>query len=135
MRKEQAEEHIRLTLQPGDDLVGFFQAVTPINFGMFFLIGPLAALTMKQYYVAATRKGMYFHRLNMLGKFKDFDYFSFDEITGVRFGKGVMQRPLRLQFANGRTLKLKALLKGVEKVAKLTDTVQQHLETAIPSLA
>jgi len=133
MRKEQAEMHIIANMQKSDELVGFFQATTPIRIGLYLLIGPLAALSMKQYFVAAGKKGMYFHRLNMWGKFKDYDFFSFTEITSVQFGKGMIQRPVTFQFNNGRSLKLKAQLKGLEKLAKLKEDVQKHIEACIPS--
>lgn len=131
MKKETAQEHIKLNLIEGDSLISFFQAVQPIKIWLFFLIGPLAVLSMKMYFLAVTEKGLYFHRLSLLGKFNGFDFFAYDEIESVVIGKGVLQRPMKFQFRNGRTLKIKAQLKGVEKIAKLTSEAQQHIELNI----
>lgn len=131
MKKEQAQEHIELHLTDGDSLISFFQAIQPFKIWLFFLIGPLAVLSMKTYFLAVTKKGLYFHRVNLLGKFSGMDFFAFDEIENVAIGKGILQRPMKFRFRNGRTLKVKAQLKGVEKIAKLTTEAQQHIEQNI----
>lgn len=133
MNKERAHEHIKLNLREHESLIGFFQAMEPPKIWLFFLIGPLAALSMRMYFLAVTTTGLYFHRLNLLGKFKGHDYFDFSEIESVKVGKGLLQRPMRFHFKNNRKIQLKAQLKGVEKVAKLTTDVQQHIEDNIPS--
>ena len=46
MNKEQAQEHIEQTLKENDTLIGFFQAISPPKIWMFFIIGPLAILSM-----------------------------------------------------------------------------------------
>ncbi len=131
MKKEEAQTHIELHLTEGDSLISFFQAVQPFKIWLFFLIGPLAVFSMKTYFMAVTKKGLYFHRLNLLGKFSGMDFFPFDEIESVAIGKGILQRPMRFQFRNGRKLKVSAQLKGVEKIAKLTAEAQQHIEQNI----
>lgn len=133
MNKEKAHEHIKLNLRENDSLIGFFQAMEPPKTWLFFVIGPLAAFSMRMYFLAVTTKGLYFHRLSLLGKFREHDYFEFCEIESVEIGKGVIQRPMKFHFKNNRTVKVKAQLKGVEKVAKLTADVQQHIEDSIPS--
>jgi hypothetical protein len=133
MNKEVAQKHIEANLKVGDLLIGFFYATEAMKLGMFALIGPLAALGMKFYYVAVTKNGLTFHRLNMMGKFSNSDAFSYDEIEKVKIGQGWVQRPMKFKFKNGRVLNLKAQLKGVEKVAKLTEDVQQYLEKNIPA--
>lgn len=131
MNKQQAEEHLLANLKEGDAIVGFFQAVSPANIWLLFLIGPLFILSMKIYFVAISQQGIYFHKLSLLGKFKECDFFAFSEIENVAIGKGLLQRPMKFLFKNDRKLKLKAQLKGVEKVAKLTADVQQHIEANI----
>ena len=128
MKKEDARLHIEQHLEPGDSLVGFFQAIQPFKWWLFFLIGPLGVLSMKFYFVAVTRQGITFHRLNLLGKFAGLDRFSFDEIEHVKIGKGLLQRPLRFFFKNGRKLYVKGQLKGVEKIAKLDEATQRFIE-------
>ncbi|MBL4587235.1 MAG: hypothetical protein JKX84_09300 [Flavobacteriales bacterium] len=128
MKKEQAKEHIRTTFREGESLVGFFISMQRMKFWLLILLGPLIALTMRHYYVAVSDKGVHFYRLTMLGKFSDnHDFFSYAEITSIRIKKGFIQRPLHFQFSNGRTLKLRAQLKGVKSVAKLDAMTQQYL--------
>lgn len=131
MTKEMAQAHIEQNLTQGDSLVGFFFAQQPFKSWLYLFIGPLAILCMKYYFVAVTTKGVHFHRLNMSGKFSDNDFFEFAEIANVKIGKGILRKPMRFQFRNGRDIKINAQLKGVEKVAKLTEVTQQHIENNI----
>ena len=87
---------------------------------------------MKTYFLAVTEKGISFHKLSLLGKFKEHDFFEFNDIESVKIGKGVLQRPMKFKFKNNRKIKIKAQLKGVDKVAKLLPDVQQHIERNIP---
>lgn len=128
MNKNQVLEHINEPVQQGDVLVGFFQATQSFKIWLFFLIGPLAVLSMKFYFVAVTQQGIYFHRLNLWGKFSDYDFFTFDEIQNVEMGDGYLQKPMRYYFKNGRKLKLKAQLKGSQKVAKLDDETLEYIK-------
>ncbi|NRB81723.1 MAG: hypothetical protein HRU38_24190 [Saccharospirillaceae bacterium] len=132
MNKEQAQEHIEQTLKENDTLIGFFQAISPPKIWMFFIIGPLAILSMQGYFLAVTEKGLYFYKLSLLGKFKSCDFFEFDEIESVKIGKGILQRPMKFHFKNNRKIKVKAQLKGIEKVAKITPDVQRYIENKIP---
>ena len=131
MNKSQVEVHVKDSLEGDDSLIGFFQAMQLPKIWLYFLIGPLAFLSMKTYFVAVSKRGLYFHRLNLLGKFKDYDFFEFNEIDSVKIGGGILQRPMTFQFKNKRKIKIKAQLKGVEKVAKLTPEVQQYIENNI----
>lgn len=132
MNKERAKEYIEESLNDGDSLIGFFQAISPPNIWLFFLIGPLFVLSMNTYFLAVTEKGIYFYRLSLLGKFKEHDFFEYSEIESVVIGKGIIQRPMMFTFKNNRKIKVKAQLKGVEKIAKLLPEVQQHIERNIP---
>lgn len=132
MNKEQAKKHIEENLNDGDSLIGFFQAVSPPNIWLFLLIGPLFILSMRTYFLAVTEKGISFHKLSLLGKFKEHDFFEFGDIESVKIGKGLLQRPMKFAFKNNRKIKVKAQLKGVEKVAKLLPEVQEHIESNIP---
>ena len=134
MKKERAQEQIVSNLADNDSLVGFFYAQQPFKIWLFFIIGPLAVLSIKYYFIAVTTKGVHFHRLNILGKFADNDFFKFAEIENVKIGKGIVQRPMKFNFNNGRSIKIKAQLKGVERVAKLTENIQKHIENNITVL-
>lgn len=134
MNKEEARLHIEQHLEPDDSLVGFFQAVQPFKWWLFLLIGPLAVLSMKFYCVAVSRKGITFHRINLMGKFAGQDAFAFSDIENVKFGKGLLQRPMTFRFHNGRKLYLKGQLKGVDKVAKIDEETQRHIEENVQTV-
>lgn len=131
MNKEKAKEQIEKNLIQDDVLIGFFYAQQPFKIWLFFLIGPLAVLSMKHHFIGVSEKGMYFHPLNLLGKFSGHDFFKYDEIESVKIGKGLIQRPMKFKFINGRNLKLKAQLKGVDRAAKINVETQQHMEKNI----
>jgi hypothetical protein len=131
MKTEIAQKHIQKNIASDDFLIGFFYAIQPFKWWLFFLIGPLAVLSMKSLFVAVTKNGLTFHRLNMLGKFSGSDSFTYKEIENVKIGKGLLQRPMEFKFINGRKLKIKAQLKGVASVAKITEPVQRHIEANI----
>lgn len=134
MNKEKANEYILSTMEPDDKLIGFFIAQGPFPILWFFIIGPLALLMLRQYYVAISEKGVYFIKLNLLGKPSNTDLMSFAEIENVKIGKGMMQRPMLFRFTNGKRLKVKAQLKGVKRVAVLTPEVQTHLERNVQTI-
>ena len=134
MTKEEAHQHIQEHLETDDTLKGFFTAIEPAKLWLFLLIGPLAFLSMKQYFIAVSENGIYFHKMGFFGKFTTHDFFTFKEIENVKIGKGLLQRPMKFLFKNGRSMKIKAQLKGVEKVAKLTEEIQEHLEKNISTI-
>ena len=131
MDKDKVKQHIQKHMEQDDVLIGFFYTQQALKIWLFVLIGPFAAFSMKFYFVGVTKKGIHFHRLNLFGKFADHDFFKYDEIENVKIGKGLLQRPMKFQFKNGRNLKLKAQLKGVEKVAKLNEVTQVYIENNI----
>ena len=134
MNKEKTKLHIEKNLHDGDSLVGFFQAISPPKYWLLFLIGPIFLLSMRIYFIAVTEKGISFHKLSFLGKFKEHDFFEFNEIESVKIGKGLLHRPMKFVFTNNRKIKIKAQLKGSEKVAKLLPDVQKHIESNISSV-
>lgn len=103
-------------------------AQRPFKIWLFFLIGPLAVLSMKSYFVAVTSKGLHFHTLNLLGKFSQHDFFSYNEIDSVKIGNGALQIPMKYTFSNGRKLKIKAQKKGMERVAKIDEKTLEFLK-------
>lgn len=128
MNKDRAlNEVITPQLRNGEQLIGFFQAQYLPSLWWILLIGPLLFLGMRMYYVAVTDQGLYLHKLGMLGGISSSDYFTWEEIIGLQLGSGLLQAPFKLKFANGRKLKLKAQLKGVEKVAKLDEQTKSFL--------
>ncbi len=133
MTREQAHQQLQTDLQDGQgQLVGFFLAQVPPPLWMFFLLGPFAVFALKHYHVGVTSEGLVFQQLTMMGKHGQRDFFRFDEIRDVKIGTGgLLQRRVRFNFANGTTLKMKAQLKGVEKVPKLTPELQGILEQRI----
>lgn len=133
MNAEQIKEKLQSALQPEDELIGYFMAQQMPKFWLYLCLGPLAMVTMKTHYVGVTPKGLCFLQLNFLGNQSALDFFNYTEIESVVFGKGVLQRPTTFRFKNGRRLHIKAQLKGVEKVPKLTPELQAHIEQNISS--
>lgn len=134
MNKAKANEFILSNLEADDKLVGFFFAQGRFPILWFFLIGPFAMLMLRQYYVAISEKGVYFIKLNPLGKPSNLDMMSFPDIESVKIGNGALQRPMLFHFNNGKKLKIKAQLKGVKSVATLTPEVQAHLESNVQTV-
>ncbi len=128
MNKERAKnELINPKLKQGEELVGFFQAqYIPSNWWIF-LIGPLILFGMRVYYVAVTDQGMHFHKLTLFGKPDIYNYFPWNEIENLKLEKGFLTAPLKLKFSNGRELKLKVQLKGLENIAKLEEETKEFL--------
>ena len=132
MRKEDAKKHILKGLKENDELVGFFTAQGPFPIWWFLLLGPLGFLFLKAYFIGVTQNGIGFYRLSIMGKFKDEgDFFQFSEIESVKIKKGFFQRPLIFTLNNGTKIKIKAQIKGLAQVAKMSEKVQQHIENNI----
>lgn len=131
MHKNEALTHIKNKLTSDEELIGFFMAQKPFKIWLFVLIGPLAVLSMKPYYIAVTNKGVHFHLLNLLGKFSKHDFFKFEEIDSLKIGNGVMRIAMKYVFSNGRKLKIKAQKKGLDRIAKIDEATLQYLKNAI----
>jgi hypothetical protein len=128
MDKEKIKNELVLpNLKQGEKLVGYFQAQYLPSHWWLLLIGPLWGLCIRFYVIAVTNQGLHLHKFNLLGKPDIYNFFPSAEITSLYLGGGVMQAPLQLSFANGRKLRLKAQLKGVDKIAKLDDTTREFL--------
>jgi len=132
MVKEKAHKYISENIGSDEELIGFFQAVQPFKIWLFFIIGPLAVFSMKFFFLAVTNKGVYFFRLNYFDKFVTKDLFLYREIKSLEIGKGMLQRPMKFTFANDKVVKVKAQLKGVDKIAKLLPETQEYLEKQFP---
>ncbi len=68
----------------------------------------------------------------MWGKFIGHDFFAYDEIENVQIGWGLIQRPMKFKFKNGRIMKIKAALKGVERVASTSVTDEKAKDQTSP---
>lgn len=131
MHKDEVQKHIEKHLAEGDELIGFFQATYTPSFWWFPLVGPLIFLGAKIYFVGVSKHGLYFHRLTFMRKFRDADFFKYDEIESAKVGGGILARPFVFRFTNGKKLKVKGQLKGLEKIAKLTPEVSDHIRSNI----
>ncbi len=128
MNKEKIINEVILpNIKQGEELIGYFQALYLPSFWWLLLIGPLWSLGFRIYVVAATNQGLHLHKLNLLGKPDTYNYFPFAEISHLQLGNGILQAPLQLKFVNGRKLRLRAQLKGTEKVMKLDDKTREFL--------
>jgi RNAse (barnase) inhibitor barstar len=128
MKKMKLDERIRTDLGPGEGLLGFFVAQIPFKFWWFFLVGPIAVLGIKTYYIAASDKGMHFYGMNIVGQIEQHDYFPYDAIRVLEMKSGWMQMPLRFEFKNHNELKVRAQRKGAKTVPKLTDDLINTLK-------
>ena len=86
---------------------------------------------MKHYFVAATNTGIHFHKLNMMGKFSQHDFFPYNEIEKIKIKKGTLTLPRIFFFSNGTELVLKAQKKGLERVAKLEEKTLEYMKKNI----
>src|SRR5215467_8591517 len=109
----------RVALNPGEAYVGAFMGRTKINWAWFFVIGPLAAFTMKQYQVMITSQRAVFGKLSMMGGLAGVDAFTFGEIDSVSFKKGMLTYNIRFKFKNGRSLALDTNHKALVSVEGL----------------
>ncbi len=130
MKKETIEKHIQEQLQSDEELIGFFTA-QQMKWGYYFLIGPLALLTLRTYAVAVTSQGVHFLRIDMLDRLAVIDFFEYSEITSFSAKGGTVQRPVRFTFFNGRSPKIKAQLKGVAAVPKLTPELEEFIRERV----
>lgn len=129
MDKEKIKNDLILPhLNQDEELIGFFQATYLPSFWWFLLIGPFIALGMRIYYVAVTNRGLHLYKLNFFGKQDTYNFFSYNEITKINLGDGLIQAPLQLSFSNGKKLTIKAQLKGMDKIAKLDDKTRKFLQ-------
>lgn len=133
MKKEIAKKHIEDNMNDGDSLIGFFQALQ-LNIFLILLMGPIFFFTIRKYFVGVTQNGISFHKLSFIEKFKEHDFFRYDEIESVKIGKGLLYKPMKFTFKNGRKINLKAHLRCVDAIAKITPDVQKHIENNINSL-
>ena len=90
---------------------------------------------MKQYYVAATDKGVHFHKMSFLGKPLKTDFLTYDEIKKIDAGKGFITRKLKFTFGNGRKLSIDACLKGNKKIPKLDDKLLSYMQEKVGNKA
>ncbi|GEM_PF-4960640 len=120
-------------LKEGEKYIGAFLARTRIKIMWFFIIGPLAGLTMKQYQIVVTNQRIFFGRLSMMGKLTSVDAFTFDEIEKASFKKGMLTYKIALRFKNGRTLNLDSNHKAIVSMEGflLDDGLIAQLESAI----
>jgi len=130
MAKLNSKEHIEKNLAQGDSLVGFFYANTPLNY-LKCTIGILGAFIWKYYVIAITKNGICFYKLNLAGNIVDSKFFEYHEIEKVKFGIGLIEKTIKFYLKGGGSIKVKALLKGRGKAAKLTKSLQEHIERNI----
>lgn len=127
MRKERARHHIDEHLEPGDSVVGFFQATRWPRIWVFFLLGPLAMLGLRILFIAVSQRGVYFHRVSHIDRFEGHDFFRFDEISACDVGRGFLNKRVRFLFNNNRRLRVLAQFRGADRVARLSPEVQEYL--------
>jgi hypothetical protein len=108
-------EKIRMEapLEDAEAIIGAFMGRTPIVWGWFLLLGPLAFCTMKQYQVIVTDKRVIFGKLSFIGSLTTIDQFAFKDIQGITLRRGMLAYKIGFYFNNGRRLILHANHKAV----------------------
>jgi hypothetical protein len=102
--------------QEHETIVGAFMGRTGIKWFWFFLIGPLAALTMKQYQVVVTDKRVIFGKLSIFGAPTTIDSFAYKEIRAVILKKGLLTYKIGFVFNNRQRLNILANHKAVRSM-------------------
>lgn len=132
MQKQEALAHIEQNLESGEELIGYFMAQSTSWKWLIFLIGPLAFLTLRVYFVGVSNRGIHFHQINFMGnKFIQHDKFRYEEIEKAKIGWGFLQLPIKFFFKNERKFKINAQLKGVERVAKIDEATLDFLKSRL----
>lgn len=96
----------RVDFQEKESYIGAFMGRTGIKWAWFFLIGPLAAFTMKQYQVVVTDQRVIFGKLSLFGAPTTVDTFAFNDIRAIILKKGVLTYKIGFVFNNRRRLDL-----------------------------
>lgn len=129
--KEKIATLVQTKLSENEEVQGFFIAQYKPSIAWFLVVGPLYAAGMRQYYIAATDKGMHFHKLNVWGRPDTWDFLAYDEIERLSVGKGLMTCKLTFKFKNGRKLAVNALVKGHKNIPKFEDNLLSHIQGRI----
>ncbi|MES1924461.1 hypothetical protein [Salinisphaera sp. T31B1] len=119
MTRTDIQAHARKRLAAGDRLIGVFQAVQMPRFWLCLVIGPLAGLLIKSWFVAVTEQAVVFYRRPLLGGIADGQPVPYERISALHIGRAGMTRALRFVFADGSQRRLKAQNKGRAGVATL----------------
>lgn len=128
MTKEQVlSTLISPKLSEGEELVGFFQATYTPSIGWGVLFGALTSFGLRVYFVAITDKGMHLHKLTFFGKPGKYQFLPWNEVKDLKLGSGILAAPLRFNYSQDKSLKLKVLIKGVEKAAKMDEKTKEFL--------
>ena len=98
-------EKAQRDVKPGEEIKGAFIANCMPAIIWYFIIGPLAAIMMRQYIVTLTDRRIYFTSLNMFQKIIVTDDFEYTEIECPPFKGKFFTRIAKFNL-NGRNLKL-----------------------------
>jgi hypothetical protein len=131
MKREELTATIQQSLVEGESLIGFFYAQQQFKIGLWFLIGSLAAFTLKHYYTVVTTHGIHFYQMDLWGKLGQHDFFRYSEIQRIKMRQGFLRTSLEYFFETGRTLKLRSPHKGLKHILKLEESVINYLKAHV----
>lgn len=123
---------LRPKLKQGEEIIGFFQAMNLPSIGLHLLVGILAALSTKTYYIAVTNQGIHVYQLTLLGKLDVYKFIAYSDITNIKIGTGFLQAPFEIILQSGEKVRVKAKIKGLEAIAKLDDKTKAYLLSKYP---
>jgi len=131
MKIEDLRQKIINDIGEDEEFIGVFQGMRAMKIWLFFIIGPLAALSTKQFYVVITNKTLHFHSPVMFTSKFDHCIVRYDDIEHITYGKGWLSRPITFVLENGRKLTINAQVKGVEKVMKISEEMIAFLQQKV----
>jgi hypothetical protein len=133
MKKATLWEQVRETEIPADETV-LTQVIAMKRppFLLSVLFGAFSGILIKNYVITLTEKNIYFTSLGTLTNKPDVtDRFSHQEVIKFQAKKGFLQHTLHFRFANGNTLKLKAIFRKKPKEGLLNPESLQQFQSYI----
>ncbi len=90
-------------LKPDEKLLYYVYAYRQPSISFMFTIGPVAALTMKFFYLGVTDKRLLISEVDMLMKPEALTAIDFSQLKGVRAKKGILANSLKIVTVDGKT--------------------------------
>lgn len=99
-------ETVRQQLNPGEELLEAVVAQSKFPTGSFVLFGPIAMLSMQQYYVGLTEDTLVMIEQDTFGKHVDIKRLPLADIKSSKFNKRMLYDDIVLDFGDKNVLKL-----------------------------
>ena len=128
LENDDIQKYIEKQISEGDELVGFFSGNSTMDLQVLVIAPAFAGFTIKVIVVAVTKRCLMIHLLNKFGtKFLDYSSIEYSDIDSIKFGMGLIQRPVKIKLKSGDKLKIKAQVRALVNCPKLTDDLQDYI--------